>query len=95
MHSFVLTPQTANLPVQELLKRAASDSVAVLDTEGNVIAYVLTPIDREALIYAEAKLDLDQHREELRQALGRRGGITTQQLLEKAQAAVQVENSPS
>ena len=68
MDSFVLTPQTANLPVQELLNRAARDSIEILDTEGNVIAYVLSTVDREALIYAEAKLDLDRHQEELRQA---------------------------
>jgi hypothetical protein len=87
-----LTSQTANLPIEELLKQAAGNSVEVLDMQGNVIAYVLSPVDREALIYAEAKLDYDRHPEELRQALGRRGGITTQQLLEKAQAATPADS---
>ena len=59
------------------------------------MAYVLSPVDREALIYAEAKLDLGQHRDEVKQALSRRGGITTKQLLEKAQAAAQQQNIPS
>ena len=95
MNTFVLSPQTANLPVQDLLTWAASGSVEVLDAEGNVVAYVLSPVDREALIYAEAKLDVDQHRDEVQIALNRRGGITTKQLLEKAKAAAQAQNSPS
>ena len=95
MNTFVLSPETANLSVQDLLKRAASDSVQVLDTEGNVVAYVLSPVDREALIYAEAKLDLDRHRDEVQQALSRRGGTTTRQLLDNAKATAQDENSPS
>ena len=95
MNTFVLSPQTANLPVQDLLTRAASGSVEVRDTEGNILAYVLSPADCEALIYAEARLDLEQHRDEVNQALKRRGGITTKQLLEKAQAAARQQNSPS
>ena len=95
MNTFVLSPQTGNLPIRDLLAQAASDSVEVLDAEGNVLAYVLSPVDREALIYAEAKLDLDRHRDQVQQALSRRGGITTRQLLEKAQAAPQDQNSRS
>jgi hypothetical protein len=95
MNTFVLSPQTANLPIGELLTQAATDSVEVLDAEGNVLAYVLSPVDRQALIYAEARLDLDRHREEVRRALSRRGGITTKQLLERAQAAAHEQNSPS
>jgi hypothetical protein len=94
MNTFILSPQTANLPVGDLLTRAANGVVEVLDAEGNVLAYVLSPVDREALIYAEAKLDLDRHRDEVQQALSRRGGITTEQLLEKAQAAAHQQNSP-
>ena len=95
MNTFVLNPQTANLPVQNLLDRAAGDSVQVLDAEGNVVAYVLSSVDREALIYAEGMLDLDRHRDEVLKATGRRGGIATQQLLEKARLAEQAKNSPT
>jgi hypothetical protein len=95
MNTFVLSSQTANLPVHDLLMRAASESVEVLDADGNVLAYVLSPVDREALIYAEAKLELDRHRDEVRQALSRRGGITTKQLLERAQAAAEQQNALS
>ena len=65
MNTFVLNPLTANLPVGDLLAQAAGDSIEVLDMEGNVVAYVLSPVDREALIYAEAKLDLDRQRDEV------------------------------
>ena len=93
MNTFVLNPQTAKSPVEDLLTQAASGSVEVLDPEGNVLAYVLLPVDREALIYAEAKLDLDQHREDVQQALNRRGGVTTTQLLEKAKVAAKAWNA--
>jgi hypothetical protein len=95
MHTFVLSPQTASLPVRDLLQHLANDSVEVRDPDGNIVAYVLSPVDREALIYAEAKLDLDRNRDELQQSITRRGGITTKQLLEKAQAIRPVENSSS
>ncbi len=85
MNTFVLTPQTANLPVGDLLAQAASGSVKILDAEGNVLAFVLSPVDRDGLIYAEAKLDLVQHADDVQQALGRRGGISTRLLLENAQ----------
>ena len=87
MNTFILSPQTANLPIQDLLTQAASGSVEILDGDGNVLAYVVTPADREALIYAEARVDLEQHRDEVKKALNRRGGITTQELLDKAKAA--------
>ena len=93
MNTFILSPQTAKSPVEDLLTQVASGGVEVLDPEGNVLAYVLSPVDREALIYAEAKLDLDQHREQVREAMQRRGGVTTAQLLENARAAAQKQNA--
>ncbi len=95
MNTFIFGPKTANLPVHDLLTRVASGSVEVLDVEGNVVAYLLSPFDREILTYAEAKLDLDQNRDALSEALHRRGGVTTKQLLENAKAAAQAKSSPS
>ena len=38
------------------------------------LAFVLSPKSHEALTYAEAMLDLNEHLDEVRSALGRRGG---------------------
>jgi hypothetical protein len=87
MATFILNDHTANTPVQSLLSQAASESVAVFDAQGNIVAYVLSPDIWEALTYAEARLDLQKHRKEVEQALKRRTGITTQELLKRAKAA--------
>jgi hypothetical protein len=86
MNTFLLNSETANSPVQELLQQALQGGVEVRDAEGQVVAYVLSATEREAWIYAEANAEIDQHRDEIERALGRRGGITTRQLLEKAAA---------
>jgi hypothetical protein len=93
MNTLVLSPDTASLSIEHLLKRASDGGVELRDTEGNIVAFVLSPSDREAWIYAEANLDIDQHIDEVREALSRRGGVTTTQLLEKAIAAAE-ESSP-
>lgn len=87
MNTFVLSPLTANLSVQDLITRAANGSIEVLDVNGNVIAYLLSPVDHEVLTYAEAKIDMEQHRETIDAAASRRGGVTTAELLEHAISA--------
>jgi len=87
MHTFVLSDQTASLPVGPLVQQAATGAVEVRDTKGNVVAFVMSPHDREALTYLEAYRDFEQHRDEIRQALKRCDGITTQELLKRAEAA--------
>jgi hypothetical protein len=86
MNTFVLTAETADSSVETLLKQAAAGGVEVRDLEGNVLAYVLSPEDREAWTYAEANLELNEHRDEVHRALARRGVVTTKQLLAKATA---------
>ena len=87
MNTLVLDSTTANLSLDHLLKQLGSGGVEVRDVGGNVVAIVLGPTDQEALKYAEAHIYLNQHRVQVRQALGRRGGITTSELLAKADAA--------
>ena len=89
MSTFILNQETANSPVHELLSQAANESVAVLDAQGNVIAYVLSPDVREALIYAEADIELERNRDRIKRAMQRRGGVTTKELLDKARAAAE------
>jgi hypothetical protein len=87
VNNLILSNETANLSIQHLLTQANDGGVAVRDAKGKVIAFVLSPTDREAWTYAEAHLDLDQNIEQVRRALGRRGGITTAELLAKAALA--------
>ena len=87
MNTFVLNPETAGTSVQEFLSQIANGNITVLDGEGNTLAYVLSPAAREEMIYADAQRDLDLHRDEVRQALGRRTGITTAELLNRARTA--------
>jgi hypothetical protein len=87
MNTFVIDSNTASMPIKDLLTRAGAGSIALFDVDGNVLAYLISPADREELIYAEARFDLEQHQEAVRSAISRRGGISTKQLLEKANAA--------
>jgi hypothetical protein len=89
MNTFILNTETANLSIEQLLQKANEGGVEVLDDQGNVLAFVLPPADREAWTYAEANFDITQHLGDIKKALGRRGGITTSQLLEKAARAAE------
>ena len=89
MKTFVLSEQTANSPIDDLVRQASSGGVEIHDMHGNVVAYILSPSDREAWTYAEANLEVDQHLGEIQEALNRRGGITTSDLLTKAAESVQ------
>jgi len=86
MNTIVLNDSTAHLSISHLLLQVQSGAVEVRDAAGKVVALVLSPTDHQAWSYAEANLDLDQHREEVRQALSRRGGVTTEHLLKNAAA---------
>jgi len=89
MNTLILNAETANLSIEYLLKQVKEGGVEVRDADGNIVAFVLAPTDQEALTYAEANLYLDQHAEEVRNALGRRGGVTTSQLLANAASAAE------
>ena len=87
MNSFVLTSESANLPIGHLLAQASEGSLTVQNENGEVVAIVLSPADFEALTYAEAERDFELHRDEIAQALARKGGITTAELLRRAESA--------
>jgi hypothetical protein len=86
MSTIILDPDTANLPIGQLLQQVESGGIEVRDESGDVVAFVLSPADHQAWIYAEAERDLIDNRPKVQQALGRRGGVTTAQLLENAKA---------
>ena len=89
MNTLILNAETANMSIDHLLKQMSNGGVEVRDAQGNIVAIVLGPTDQEALTYAEANIYLNQHKDQIRQALGRRGGVTTSQLLAKAAAAAE------
>jgi hypothetical protein len=89
MNTLVLNSETANLSIEHLLKQAIAGGVEVRDAQGNIMAFVLSPTDREAWTYAQANMDLDQNLDQVRRALGRRGGVTTAQLLANARMAAE------
>jgi hypothetical protein len=94
MNTLVLTSESANLSIAHLLKQVDSGGVEVQDSEGRVVAFVLSPTDRQAWTYAEAALDLSQHPDEISRALQRTDGVTTSELLQNAASAVKKEPSP-
>jgi hypothetical protein len=86
MQTFVLDEHAASVPAT-LFRDAASGGggVEVLDDQGKIVAFVLSPHDREAWTYAEARMEVINHRDEIRAAMQRRGGVTTKELLERAE----------
>lgn len=89
MTTLVLNADTSQMSIENLLQQASSGGVEVRDADGKVVGIVLSPADHEAWIYAEAFRDIAENRDELAEALSRRGGVTTEELLRKAAAAAQ------
>jgi hypothetical protein len=86
MQTVILGEHTANLTVAGLIKQAAGGSIELRDADGNVVVYVLSPKDEQAWAYAEARVYFENHREAFREASARRSGVTTAELLAKAEA---------
>ena len=86
LQTFVLSEQTASLPLGPLFEQAAIGGVEVRNSEGKVVAYVLPAGDEETWLYAEARVYFEKHRTEIEAAGARRGGVTTAELLAKAAA---------
>ena len=84
MTSIVLDAETAKIPLELLLQQLNDGGFEVKDSAGKVLAIMLGPVDKEALTYAEARLDFIQNRAQIQRALGRCDGITTSELLAKA-----------
>jgi hypothetical protein len=89
MNTFVLTPETEGVPVQSLLRQAGSGGVEIRDPDGKVLGYLLAANNPESSAYVEASRELDQHEEEIREASQRRGGVSTAELLRRADEAAQ------
>ena len=84
MNSIIFSQDSSNLSVEQLLQHAQGGGVQLKDADGQVLAFVLSPADHEALTYVEAGLELLRNAEDIQEALGRSGGVTTTELLDKA-----------
>jgi hypothetical protein len=87
LNTFVLSDQSAVFPIGPLLEQSMKGGTEIRDAEGKTIAFVLGADDLEAWTYAEAVVDIMQHQDEIRAAMDRRTGVTTEVLLAKAQRA--------
>ncbi|MDX1948581.1 MAG: hypothetical protein SFU86_24555 [Pirellulaceae bacterium] len=86
MQTLVLSDQTAAISLGGLIEKSAGEGLEVRDQNGKVVAYLLSPDNRGAWLYAQARLDFEEHRQEIELALTRKGGISTAELLAKAVA---------
>ena|SRR5205814_10217570 len=87
LKTVVLSEQTANLTVAEVLEQAAGGGLEIRSAEGKVVAFLLPPDNEEAWAYAEASIDIVRHRDEIMNAMDQRTGVTTKELLSNAEAA--------
>jgi len=89
MNTITLGPETESLSIGHLLKQVSEGGVELRDVDGNIVAVVLSPTDQEAWAYFEARMDLDQHKQQVEESLRRRDGSTTSQLLKNAALAAE------
>jgi hypothetical protein len=94
MTTLVLNADTSQMPIGQLLEQANREAIEVQDSDGKVVAVVLSATEHEAVVYAEALRDVAEHRDELKASLSHRGGITTAELLRKAAGAAQAAEQP-
>jgi hypothetical protein len=83
MNTIVLNSETAQWSVERLLNHVAEQGIEVQDSNGKVLAFVLSPGNRESLTYLEAHADLNENLATVREALQRQGGVTTAEMLRK------------
>jgi hypothetical protein len=89
VNTFVLSPETKGFPVESLLERAGPGGIEIRDRDGKVLGYLLTADNPDAAAYVQASRDLEQHEQEVQEASQRRGGVSTAELLQRAQEAAQ------
>jgi hypothetical protein len=90
MNTLILNAENAALSIEHLLKQVGNGGIELRDVQGKIVAFILSPNDQEALTYAEANFYLKQNEGQVQQALARRGGVTTPQLLANAALAAEI-----
>jgi hypothetical protein len=92
--TLTLGSESASLPFGQVVEQARG-GIQVKDTTGQTVAFVLPPNDLAAWTEAEALREFEEHRDEIRAALAREGGITTRELLQKAPQGAAAHSSNS
>lgn len=87
MTTIVLNAETAGLSLEHLLQQAGQGEIQIQDTSGKVVAVVLPPVERDELTRAIEIFERSWNDTKHRGASERRGGITTAELLRRAEAA--------
>lgn len=86
MTTLVLDQTTQQLPLGPVFDQVG-EGIAVKNSEGKLLALVISPDDPEGLLYAAAFLDLYRNADKMREAMSRKSGITTAELLKKCEMA--------
>ena len=92
MQTIILDAANAQIPLANLVTQASAGGVELRRENGELIGFVLPAHDRAAWAYAEACNDIDANTEQVRAAVARRGGISTQELLQRAAAAAAAQD---
>ena len=87
MTTIVLNAETSGLSIEHLLQQASQGEVQIQDTSGKVVAVVMPPVERDELTRAMEIFERSWNDKQRSEASERRGGITTAELLRRAEAA--------
>lgn len=87
MQTIVIDAANAQIPLGTLVSQASPGGVELRRESGELIGFVLPAHDHAAWTYAAASSDIDANIDQVRAAVAGRGGISTQELLRRAQAA--------
>jgi hypothetical protein len=87
MQTIVVDAANAQIPLGTLVSQASPGGVELRGESGELIAFVLPAHDRAAWAYAAACNDIDANLDKVRAAVARKGGISTEELLQRAQGA--------
>lgn len=94
MTTIILDSHTSGLSLENLLQRAADGELQIRDAEGKVVAYVLAAAQQQYLASMQEIFARHSTPEKLREALQRRDGITTAELLKRCELAAQHADKP-
>ena len=87
LSTVTLGSESAALPFGQVVEQARQGGIQVNDSSGQLVAFVLPLNDLAAWTEAQLIREIGEHRDEIRAAMQRGGGVTTAELLERARQA--------
>ena len=94
MTTIVLNAETSGLSLGQLLQQASQGEIRIQDSSGKVVAVVMPPVERDELTRLIEIFDRSWNDKKNSGAAERRGGITTAELLRRAEAAAKQATEP-